>query len=392
MDNTTPAPTPDPIDIHSPQPTQGPPTPKSNSALVITLTTLMVIAIGAATYYFLQYQKLASTAQLLSTPFPTTSPIEPSNSIDNWKTYEDTTNHVTFKYPPKYFIEAQPRDGGDGFTYLFAPDYNHSIAVFVTYDKPQADFYMDSPSVDEILIGNTSWKTYFLPQGYPDGAVGVGNPIYALQAEVNQKLVSVTLNNQSSLSDEISQVLSTFSFTGQTRSFTTPPGSNRYTSEKLGVSFYYQIKQGEETFSVKEMGNKIYVHSNLSPPDQGQYLEVFEKSSSDTLVDAINKTILTGYSQTDCVIDQNTVGFNTSKINPSFQIASLTVEVEGEKDLEKVMQKAANCPIKYMAIGGLNYFLSDPKYPTKFLFVSIGQYAIQGDSEKLWQDTLEFID
>ncbi|OGV92234.1 hypothetical protein A3B57_03105 [Microgenomates group bacterium RIFCSPLOWO2_01_FULL_47_10] len=167
-----------------------------------------------------------------------------------------------------------------------------------------------------------------------------------------------------------------------------PPGSTRFTSQKLGISFIYQTTQTGETFAVKEIGNKVYVYDTLYPYLQGQYSEVFDKESTESLVDAINRLIMPGFSTTDCEIKTPASGFTSSIIDPSFDTAMI-----GGLGIDEAREqgKEINCPQPYTAIGGLAYFVADPAHPTKFVFFSIGQYSINGDATRMWQDTLQFI-
>ena len=208
---TTTTPPPPAADIRQLAEKEPSPPPAKSFTLPIILILLLVTAIGAGSYYFLQYQKLAQAPQLTPAPVPSITPSPDPTA--GWQTYFDSNSSISFNYPPTQTIEFLPRDGGDGFTYLFMPENTINIVAFTKFAKPQSEYYMDSPSNGTVAIGSTLWKTYFLPQGYPDGAVGAGNPIFALQAEIRQILVSVTLNNQSSLSDEARQILSTLKFT-----------------------------------------------------------------------------------------------------------------------------------------------------------------------------------
>lgn len=145
---------------------------------------------------------------------------------------------------------------------------------------------------------------------------------------------------------------------------------------------------GGEAFATKQIGNKIFVHPTNLDPESGQYVEIFPKDPANTLVEAINQSILNRYSLTNCITKEVAVGQYPS----GYTTARITLLSEGSgAGMEAASVEGEKCPQPYAAYGGLAYFLMDSKHPDKFVFFSIGQYAIQGDNERPWQDTLEFI-
>jgi len=59
---------------------------------------------------------------------------------------------------------------------------------------------------------------------------------------------------------------------------------------------------------------------------------------------------------------------------------------------ELLIAKAKKCPQPYAAIGGIAYFLADTAHPDRFLFFSIGQYAIPVGKDRTWQSSIVFLD
>lgn len=170
-----------------------------------------------------------------------------------------------------------------------------------------------------------------------------------------------------------------------------------YTSEKLGISFNYLEKNNglEPIILVKEIGNKVYLYPSNGSVDSGQYVEVFNKKLEDSLITAINNTILTGYSSTDCVatpLTENPIS-NSPALPSSYLLASIQLPKTDADSPEDLVPLYNKCPKTYTTFGGISYFLMDQNHPSKFVFFSIGQYAISGtSSNNTWQDTLIFTD
>lgn len=172
------------------------------------------------------------------------------------------------------------------------------------------------------------------------------------------------------------------------------PNSNVFYSQDLGISFNFTTKStgiNDTKFSVKQIGNKVYVYSGSGPAENGQYLEMFSKDKNQSLIDAIKAKILTGYSLDDCLLKTITQTFTGQSYPANIELAQITVPVLANDDMETLSNKAKKCPATYTAVGGLNYFLMDKDHPDKFVFFSIGQYAIDsGIGDKYWQNTITF--
>jgi len=165
----------------------------------------------------------------------------------------------------------------------------------------------------------------------------------------------------------------------------TNPNLKRYISEKLSITFTYLVSQNGQTASVQEIGNKVYVYYTGTPATQGQYIEVFDKDKNQTLEEAVKAQILKGYSESDCPIKSQ-----SQYVPVGFTALSITLPISQGDEPEAIQAKAAKCPSKYTAFGGMAYFVEDPSHPDKMFFLSIGQYLINSEGDnKGWQDTLQ---
>lgn len=168
-----------------------------------------------------------------------------------------------------------------------------------------------------------------------------------------------------------------------------------YTSEKFGVSFQYLEQDPREAgpTQVYEKGDRIYVYvaGQASDPEQGQYLQVFNNPQSDTLEKAIQTQLLGNYPNCEIITQPITFG----EITYPQSYTALALQPRSWKkfpadDIETRSMYVKECP-PYIQFGGVAYFLMDDNHPEKFVFLSIGQYAIVGSNESNgWQDTITF--
>jgi hypothetical protein len=165
----------------------------------------------------------------------------------------------------------------------------------------------------------------------------------------------------------------------------TNPNLKRFISEKLGVTFTYLIDQNGQTIAAQEIGNRVYVYFVKTQATTGQYLMVMDKDKNQTLEQAIKAQILKGYSESDCLIKPV-----TQYIPTGFTALSIVVPVGQNDDMETIQTKVQKCPTGYTAMGGMAYFIEDPKFPDKMIFLSIGQYLINSEGDNVgWQNTLQ---
>lgn len=164
-----------------------------------------------------------------------------------------------------------------------------------------------------------------------------------------------------------------------------------YTSEALGLSFFYADSQNGDKIAVKEDDNKVYVYDTLGSYTDGQYVEVMSKDPKDSLDEAIKKQVLQNYDPANCPIKY--VGNGLTAVNATMQVATLNYDPKKNPDHNSFSGAVAStCPGQYTSVGGVNYFAMDSSYPDKLLFVAAGQYPIMAGTDPLvkltWHDTL----
>jgi hypothetical protein len=166
------------------------------------------------------------------------------------------------------------------------------------------------------------------------------------------------------------------------------PDGNTFTSDKLGIAFYWANKtpaDASATVKVLESGSKVYVYPSSGKPEDGQSIERFEKSATDTLTQAITKKFLTGIPTSDCFVK-----INPTKPKPTVTKATISYPIPAEAD-QPNFTYGEKCPEKYKESNGMAYFFEDSTYPDRFYYVSIGQYGIPAQNSKpdsMWQDTI----
>jgi hypothetical protein len=170
------------------------------------------------------------------------------------------------------------------------------------------------------------------------------------------------------------------------------PGIVIFNSKALGISFHFASSANGTDFAAKEIGDKVYVYMKSGQPESGQWVQVFSKPTKTSLEDAIKTQVLQGYSLTDCIVkivgDPNKG--SGAAATPGYQFAMITLPQSSDDDMAAIQAKAAKCPQPYAAVGGLAYFMTTSAAPDRFVFFSIGQYAIPAEQNNPWQTTLKF--
>ncbi len=164
-----------------------------------------------------------------------------------------------------------------------------------------------------------------------------------------------------------------------------------FTDPALRISFTYMREDNGMQFAVKQSGDRVYVYAASMAPEAGQWLQVFQKPSDQSLEDAIRAQVLKGYSAQDCLVVQ-TPDPNAGTPVPGGEIFARIEVPRSENDTPETLQaKAGKCPQPYAAIGGLAYFMQDLAHPDRFVFFSIGQYYIPGANGQPWQTTVQVL-
>lgn len=163
------------------------------------------------------------------------------------------------------------------------------------------------------------------------------------------------------------------------------PKGNTYRSDKLHLAFYYAstVNGSDETFTVSETGNKVFVYAKGTAKESGQSVESFTKDPNQTLEQAITKQFLAGIASNTCFVtklDSKQAGIETAIIDyPVPTDATEPFFTYGEA-----------CPVDYSKTNGMRYFYYDPQFPDRYFFFDIGQYGIPAYNDKAdvsWQDT-----
>ena len=165
----------------------------------------------------------------------------------------------------------------------------------------------------------------------------------------------------------------------------------RYANPELGISFIFPTKSGDDPMDVKQVENKVFVYDTKYTYTQGQYVEVFQKSQQDSLTQAIQNQLLTNISQKDCFV-KDAHPDQPANFPASYEVKTLGYPVDPNSDIPSFAQPN-KCPTPYAESNGLSYFLGDTNHLKIFLFFSIGQQAfiIDNNTNKTWQDTIEFL-
>ncbi len=179
-----------------------------------------------------------------------------------------------------------------------------------------------------------------------------------------------------------------------------------YTSDKLGISFTYISEvSGVQRFFTREIDDKVYLYynfdkSSFNRPFPGidsefltlvapgaKYVQVFSKNPNQSLISAVKQQFLTGYSDSNCIVHETKHG--QSRQDNSFQTAVIDVPHNKSQKREQVDAAISRCPI-YTTGFGVNYFMMDPKHPSKLLFVKLGQDNIPSGSDGYtWDGTIK---
>lgn len=168
------------------------------------------------------------------------------------------------------------------------------------------------------------------------------------------------------------------------------PNGNTFYSSAKGVGFYYADKMfgGNEVVVVKEESNKIIVYpQNPSGAAGGQYVEIFTKTTADTLAQAIKKQFLSNIPETDCFVKKQI------STDPNIEKATISYPIPADAT-EPNFTYGEKCPQGYSESNGMAYFWFDTRFPNRYYYFSIGQYGIQaynGKESPLWQDTFQVL-
>lgn len=386
-------------EISKPQPvqdTQEPPSPSPHSStqskLLLVMSGVLLLALGVAGGWY--YGRISNPIESMPAPSPTVA----TDQMAGWETYINKEYGFKFKYPPRFTLTKQENQ-----TILLDELTNHSIAVMVL---PVTGFeYCFKYSEEKVItidgenaqtadgIGGTEMCSDQEKDYTNLGTTYVLIPLN--KSETTIPNIKIHLDYEYPLTDKemarsnLDQILSTFEFLDEG----TSSNAKTHISNKLGIQFSYledqrnSIVGGEnEIIKIYETDRKVYVYPSTQKPQEGQWVEVFEKKAEESLEEAIKSQFLKDRSSESCFVT-----VTDSDKNDIIVTASIDFPQNEGESLEEWWQKTEYCSPDYAKTNGMRYFWYDPRYPTKYLFFSIGQYIINASEGKSWQDTIQII-
>lgn len=179
-------------------------------------------------------------------------------------------------------------------------------------------------------------------------------------------------------------------------------GTKLFYSEKLGVGFTYApLKEDPRSriLSIKEKDSKIAIidqnSENLGDrifENADADIEVFTKDPKDTLVRAISKELLTGVDSKKCFATKSTYGEQLE----GYIYAVISYAPTPGSDVV-INNGIENCPKEAQSYAarndGIQFFLEDPKVPSKYVSLRIGQgaFAESGTGNEGWERSLRIL-
>jgi hypothetical protein len=163
-------------------------------------------------------------------------------------------------------------------------------------------------------------------------------------------------------------------------------GVQTFTSKELGIQFQYAAQQADGAAThVQRIGDKVYLSVGNTAITAGQFVQVFSKGATETFADAIRRHILAKYPWSGC-----TITVTPSNIQGGYQTAEIGYPAPTDP-AAPFWDNASKCNEAYAKTNGLRHFLYDPKHPTVFAYLDIGQYGILAHDTVSWQNTLTFL-
>lgn len=161
-----------------------------------------------------------------------------------------------------------------------------------------------------------------------------------------------------------------------------------FISKKLGISFTYMASNEGVLINTKESDRKVYIGMNTMKVEDGQSVEIFEKTADETIEEAIKRLILKDKPADQCFVEiKEAKGYSSN-----FVQAEITYPRNDSDEPETLFTRSDFCSPDYAQTNGIRYFLMDKDHPTKLLFFNIGQYGIMSENNIPWQQTISILD
>jgi len=162
-------------------------------------------------------ERSSPTAFFTTTPTNTPTPTEISLTKTAtleltptaWSTYTSAEYGFALDYPTSMNLETQPQQIVLSTDADSPWDSRWYLRAEQNYTPADALYFLDTPSNGQITTGQTTWTTYYLPEGYCDGP-SCSPPIFALRVEFDHALYTAFFYNQSSLTELQTEVFATF--------------------------------------------------------------------------------------------------------------------------------------------------------------------------------------
>lgn len=183
----------------------------TNRFLIGIIVLLFAALTSASTYFYLSWQK---TAKITPPPQIKTEPTPTINSTSNWKTYTDTVNNLSFKYPPSWNIDQKKST----VTFHLKSDKKVFSIIYFPFDVPLPSGYPQNDRMETVIKSPIEiagvQTTENLITWSKDVPVTGGQSAITIYISHNGYTLQIQLIDLTQ-KDIFHQILSTFKFTGQ---------------------------------------------------------------------------------------------------------------------------------------------------------------------------------
>lgn len=196
--------------------------------ILIIVSLVLIIITGIIGYYLGKKQvNIQSINRLTSTPIVSPTSISPTSKqiptqsltideTEGWKTYEDTKNKFSLKYPSNFFTACYPNEGlklwGPNFNCDLPHDIFYSISAIFYKNEDYKPYKNPSKSETIILAGKSSTKNTYIFDESDGPLYGLGEEKEILIPTPDGFIQLVLLGQDTKNKVFFDQILSTFKF------------------------------------------------------------------------------------------------------------------------------------------------------------------------------------